>query len=201
MLIEFCNQGLLRNATIIYYNFSVFLVTVYFLFKKCLCVPPEIRERVIKAIPHLAIVDKKNMIKSLVVLGFIFIGFFMHDEINLKPGVVALLGSMIMLFVCKLKSEDILMRVEWGIILFFLGMFMMISDLEQNGVILWAANYMLELSGNNLFLMCVIILWGSAIFSSVLDNIPFVIVTALLPIQDYLEDMLDNRKMSVAQTH
>ncbi|MCK5287496.1 MAG: transposase [Candidatus Omnitrophica bacterium] len=26
-------------------------------------------------------------------------------------------------------------------------------------------------------------------------------VTALLPIQDYLEDMLDNRKMSVAQTH
>jgi Na+/H+ antiporter NhaD/arsenite permease-like protein len=67
------------------------------------------------------------------------------------------------------------MRVEWSVIFFFIGLFMMISALEQNGVIEYLAVNMLNLANNNLFVMCMVVLFGSAVLSAVLDNIPFVI--------------------------
>ncbi|MFH1877626.1 MAG: SLC13 family permease, partial [Candidatus Omnitrophota bacterium] len=135
----------------------------------------EVKLRVKNAIPRLAIVDKKNMIRSLVVLGFIFVGFFLHNLIGVKPGIIALGGSMLMLFVCRSESEETLTRVEWGVIFFFIGMFIMIGALEVNGVISWIGYKIIHMAGKNLFLVCMLVLWGSAVFSSIFDNIPFVI--------------------------
>jgi len=83
---------------------------------------------------------------------------------------------MLMLLVCRCESEESLMEVEWSVIFFFIGMFMMIAALDVNGVISWMGEEMLRAAGKNLFAVCVLILWSSALFSSVLDNIPFVIV-------------------------
>jgi Na+/H+ antiporter NhaD/arsenite permease-like protein len=115
------------------------------------------------------------MIRALAVLALMFAGFFMHENINVKPGVIALAGSMLMLLVCRSESEDTLTRVEWGVIFFFIGMFMMISALEANGIISWIGYGIIHVAGKNLFLVCIIVLWGSAIFSAIFDNIPFVI--------------------------
>jgi Na+/H+ antiporter NhaD/arsenite permease-like protein len=52
---------------------------------------------------------------------------------------------------------------------------MMIAALEVNGVMSWIGYHIIHLAGKNLFLVCIVVLWGSAIFSSMLDNIPFVI--------------------------
>ena len=155
--------------------FAVFMGTSVLLFRKRFQVPENIKLRVKNAIPHLAIVDRKNMIRALVVFGFMFLGFFTHEIINVKPGVIALAGSMLMLVVCRSESEDILMRVEWGVIFFFIGMFMMISALEANGIMSWISYGVIHAAGKNLFLVCIMVLWGSAVFSALFDNIPFVI--------------------------
>jgi Na+/H+ antiporter NhaD/arsenite permease-like protein len=115
------------------------------------------------------------MIRSLYVFGVIFAGFFLHGVLHVEPGIIALGGSMIMLLVCRTESDDALMSVEWGVIFFFIGMFMMIAALEVNGVMEWVGQHIIQLAGNNLFLVCIVVLWGSAFFSSILDNIPFVI--------------------------
>jgi Na+/H+ antiporter NhaD/arsenite permease-like protein len=65
--------------------------------------------------------------------------------------------------------------VEWDAILFFIGLFIMIGALEHNGVIERLAKLMLGICGDNMFLTAVIVLCGSAFFSAILDNIPFVI--------------------------
>ncbi len=169
------NQFIINLGPVVIVAFIIFLATIFWIFKKSFAVSPQIRTRVIEAIPHLAIIDKKNMIRSLVVLGFIFAGFFLHEVINLKPGIIALCGGMVMLIVCKTESDETLMKVEWGVIFFFIGMFMMIAALEVNGVIAWVGDQIIRMGGNNIFIVCIIILWGSAFVSALLDNIPFVI--------------------------
>jgi Na+/H+ antiporter NhaD/arsenite permease-like protein len=82
---------------------------------------------------------------------------------------------MMLLLICRAESNEALMQVEWGVIFFFIGLFMMTAALQHNGVIAFLADSMLKLSRNNLAATCLILLWGSAILSAFLDNIPFVI--------------------------
>lgn len=169
------NSFLAHLGPVVLIVFIVFMVTLFFIFGKKFNVSEEVKARVKDAIPHLAIVDKKRMIRSLSIFALIFLGFFMHNLLNVEAGVIALGGSMLMLLVCRSESEDALMSVEWGVVFFFIGMFIMIGALEANGVMSWVGYHIIHLAGKNLFLVCLVVLWGSAIFSSLLDNIPFVI--------------------------
>lgn len=155
--------------------FAVFLGTVYFIFRKRWNILPSVKKRVTEAIPHLAIIDKKNMIKSLSIMALVFIGFFTHHLTHLEPGIIAMLGSLIMMMVCRSDVDKTFMSVEWGVIFFFIGLFMIVAALEHNGVIGFLTEGVIKIAGMNLFLLCVVILVGSALFSAILDNIPFVI--------------------------
>ncbi len=153
----------------------IFLITAVLLMRKHLHVPEHIKERVLKSYPRLAIRDSKNMKKSVFVFALIFTGFFVHHIFHIPPGIVAVGGMCLMLLICKSDTEDILKVVEWDAIMFFVGLFVMIGALEHNGVIEYLAKIMLDLCGDNMFLTAVIVLCGSAFFSAILDNIPFVI--------------------------
>ncbi len=154
---------------------TVFILTAVFFMRKKLVIPANIKKRVQQSYPKLAIRDFKKMWWSLIVFFMIFTGFFFHHKLHILPGVIALGGMCIMLLVCKSDSEEMLKTVEWDAILFFIGLFMVIGAMEHNGVIEMLADYMLHFCGDNLFVASVIILIGSAAFSAVLDNIPFVI--------------------------
>ncbi|MDP8258112.1 MAG: ArsB/NhaD family transporter [Candidatus Aadella gelida] len=170
------NDFLVHLGPIVLLIFVIFLLSVLVWFRNSFTVDEKVKKRVTESVPALAITDPRNMKRSLIILGLMFIGFFSHSAIGVEPGIIALAGGMLMLVVCKCESEETLMRVEWGVIFFFIGMFMMIAALDVNGVISTIGEKILHFSGQNLFLVCIIVLWSSAIFSAVLDNIPFVIV-------------------------
>ncbi|MDD3295815.1 MAG: ArsB/NhaD family transporter [Candidatus Omnitrophica bacterium] len=169
------NDFLINLFPVVSVMFVVFLLTVYILFRRRWNISGQIRKRVIESVPHLAIIDRKNMIKALVVLSFIFLGFFTHTLTGVKPGVIALFGAMVMTLVCKVEIDRTFKSVEWSVVFFFIGLFMMVAALEHNGVIEFLAQGLLNAAGSNLFILCVVILCGSALLSSVLDNIPFVV--------------------------
>ena len=164
---------------------AVFLLTMFLVFRRSFVVSETIKQRVIKAIPHLAIVDKENMRKSLIILAFIFAGFFLPERICAEPGIIALFGSMIMMVVCRSDSDETLMKVEWGVIFFFIGMFIMTSALVGNGVIAALGNYIIHVFGHHFFLICMVIMVGSALLSGILDNIPYVITMVPL-VKDFI---------------
>ena len=153
----------------------VFIITSVYIFKKNFKVENSVKVKILRSYPKLAIRDMKKMRKALTVLGCIFIGFFIHHHLNLPAGVISIGGMCVMLILCKSETEDMLKAVEWDVILFFIGLFIVIGAMEHNGVIDLLADRMLHYGGGNLFTTCLIILFGSAIFSSILDNIPFVI--------------------------
>ena len=63
--------------------------------------------------------------------------------------------------------------MDYKTLLFFVGLFIVVSGLEETGILKLIANFIGDISGGNVMLMIAIILWVSAIASAFVDNIPF----------------------------
>ena len=73
--------------------------------------------------------------------------------------------------------------MEWPVIFFFIGLFVVVGALEEVGGIEAVARWSLEITGGEVLPTGILILWLSAVASSFVDNIPF--VAAMIPlIQD-----------------
>ncbi|OGV53614.1 MAG: hypothetical protein A2017_02835 [Lentisphaerae bacterium GWF2_44_16] len=190
------NDFIIHMSPCVFFIGIIFIGISLLILRNKLHVPQSIRSRVILSEPALAIRDWKKMWISLGVFALIFAGFFLHSLLHLESGVIALGGMGLMLLFCKSKSDSLLKAIEWDVILFFIGLFIIIGALEHNGVINVLAAEVIKLCGNNLFLSCMIVLWGSAFFSAILDNIPFVI--AMTP---FVQKMLEGFNLPTTGVH
>ena len=89
---------------------------------------------------------------------------------------VAFIGTFIAILTLVTQYKDakeLLSKVDYKTLLFFIGLFVVVGGLEQTGVLEEIAGLISKLSGSNGMLMCAIILWISAIASAFVDNIPF----------------------------
>lgn len=142
--------------------------------------PVEAQRRVMMAEPGLAILDHSLLNRCLAVLALIILGFFTSRLTGFEPGIVALAGAVLMMIVCKIDVHAALQKVEWGTILFFIGLFMLISALEHNGLFEKSGEFLVSATKGNLLATALVILWTGAIASAIVDNIPLVI--AMLPL-------------------
>lgn len=156
------------------------LAVVHFRMGSALNAPDEARRRVMMAQPELAILDPLLLKKCGAVLALILLGFFTSRLTGFEPGIVALAGAVVMIVVCKVDIHVALHKVEWATILFFIGLFMLISALEHNGLFEKSGELLVTATQGNLLLTVMVILWVSAIASAIVDNIPLVI--AMLPL-------------------
>lgn len=122
----------------------------------------------------LAIKDLLLIKKSVVVLIITIAGFALHQSFGFESATVALLGAALLLLISKKDPEEILLEVEWPTIFFFTALFVLVGGLQEVGVIDFLAKKMIDLTNGNMFATTMLILWGSAIASAFLDNIPFV---------------------------
>lgn len=162
--------------------FIIITAIIYFLllYKKQLVVDEENISKVMEMDEKKAIKDKSLMIKSIILIILVVIGFIFHSQLQMESCVIALLAAIIMLLIGKQDAEEIILGVEWSTILFFIGLFIVVGGLEETGVIGKLANLLVSATSGNMVLTMIIILWASAIISSFLDNIPF--VATLIPL-------------------
>ncbi len=111
--------------------------------------------------------------QSLIVLGLVLLGFMMHGTLHLDTATVALSGAALLLLWSRRDPHKALEDVEWGTLLFFVGLFIMVEGLVYVGAIDLAATWLLETTGGNLQITAMAILWISAIASGIIDNIPY----------------------------
>ncbi|XP_075446680.1 P protein isoform X2 [Ascaphus truei] len=128
------------------------------------------------------ITDKILLIKCLVVLGFVIFMFFLNSfvpEIHLDLGWIAILGALWLLVLADIHDfEIILHRVEWATLLFFAALFVLMEALahlhlieyigEQTAVLIKAVP-----EDERLAIAIILVVWVSALASSLIDNIPF----------------------------
>jgi len=121
-----------------------------------------------------AIRDKGLLIRSLVVLVAVMVGFVAHSALHVEPSLVALLGAGTLVAVSRLEPPAFLEEVEWPTLVFFMGLFVMVGALVEVGVIGDIGERVTKAVGDDYFLAASVLLWGSALLSGIVDNIPYV---------------------------
>ena len=139
-------------APIAFFDLFVVMFIMEALYRKQLHTKPELQSEVMAMDAGKCIKDHKLLGKSLFALGLTILGFFTHSMLGLET----------------MKS------VEWATIFFFIGLFIAVGGLVETGIIHDLATMAIELTGGDVTTTSLLVLWLSAIVSSVLDNIPFV---------------------------
>lgn len=132
-----------------------------------------------------AIVDKPLFIKSVVMIVAVVIAFMLHGVLHLESSIIALGAAAVMTLISRRDLDIALEGIEWGTIGFFLGLFIVVGGMEHTGVISMIGEGLVSLTGGNVILLMIALLWGSALLSSILDNIPF--VATMIPIIAVME--------------
>ncbi len=146
----------------------------YFLYGRKMVVEPDKMAAVMQLDENKSIMDHGLLVKSVVMIGLVVLGFVFHSALGVESCIIALASATIMLLIGKQDTEEIVLGVEWSTILFFTGLFVVVGGMVQTGVITALGGALVAVTGGNTTLLMVLILWGSALFSSFLDNIPFV---------------------------
>jgi Na+/H+ antiporter NhaD/arsenite permease-like protein len=157
---------------------------LYVVFRPRLTIADERAQEVARLDPARDMRDRPYLKRSIVVLVGTIVAFFLHSTLHLEPAVVALTGAAVMLLVAADDVEDALERVDWSTIFFFLGLFVMVGGLEAQGVIREVSDFLGDVTGGSRTAEAMVILWGAAAGSALVDNIPF--TAAMIPVVDEL---------------
>lgn len=164
----------------------IMVATIYllkFIYRKSFNVREELKQNIMAMNENDEIKDPKLLKQSLFVLALTIAGFLLHQYLHLESATIALAGAALLLLITREEPEHALEAVEWPVIFFFAGLFILVGGLVEVGVIEWIAKQALEITGGELLTTGMLILWLSAIASAFVDNIPFV-ATMIPLIQD-----------------
>uniref|UniRef100_A0A667Z933 OCA2 melanosomal transmembrane protein n=1 Tax=Myripristis murdjan TaxID=586833 RepID=A0A667Z933_9TELE len=132
--------------------------------------------------PQHRITDKVLLVKCTSVLAVVIFMFFLNSfvpSIHLDLGWIAILGALWLLVLADVQDfEIILHRVEWATLLFFAGLFVLMEALAQLQLIDYIGEQTAVLikavpEDQRLAIAIILVMWVSALASSLIDNIPF----------------------------
>ena len=164
---------------------AAIMIVFYFLYGKKLSVTDDKRAAVMELSENDAIHDKPLFVKSVVMIGVVALAFVTHGALGIEPSVIALAAAAIMLLISGADMEKVILEVEWTTIGFFAGLFVVVGGMAETGVINMLAQGLIDLTGGNMLIAIVVLVWASAIISSFLDNIP--LVATMIPIITTME--------------
>ena len=156
------------------------VIMMKFLYKNQLESGTVNTQSVMELDPDKSITNHKLMKQSIVVMILVVIGFMIHDKLGFDSCIVALTAAAVMLIIGHQEVDHIIGEVEWTTIVFFMSLFVVVGGLERTGVIHSISNWLISATEGHYVLTMLVLLWGAALLSSVLDNIPF--VATLIPL-------------------
>ena len=134
--------------------------------------------------PEEAIVSKKGFTISCVFFLCAVVLLVTHSQTGLTVSCIGVFIAAVTLITSGKDALDLLKKVDYKTLLFFVGLFVVVGGLEQTGILTILAGFIGKVSGGNLKVMIAIIIWVSAIASAFIDNIPF--AATMIPVIDSL---------------
>lgn len=170
------NTGLIASISLV-----VTVIYFYFCFRK------ELLDSSGKSIPVTnypdpkeAVTDKKGFIISCIIFLCAVFLLITHAQTGLTVAFIGLVIALATLLTSAKYIPDLMKKVDYKTLLFFIGLFIVVGGLEETGILTAAASFIENISGGNVKLMTAIIIWVSAIASAFVDNIPF--AATMIPI-------------------
>ena len=122
------------------------------------------------------IMDRTTMNRVLAVLAVAVGLFLLQGPLNLSSGFIALAAAVGALFWVQPDIREVLKRVDWPVLLFFIGLFVVVGGLEVSGAFDPIIEFMATWGQERPILLGIAIIWVVAFFSALVDNVPVTIV-------------------------
>jgi Na+/H+ antiporter NhaD/arsenite permease-like protein len=178
------NSFLIHMTPMVLVVLAVIIPMLVLMFNKELRNDPEDRKVVMTLNANSFIKDKPLLIKSLVVLTLVIIAFVLHTVLHLEPSVIAMIGAGFLVMISNLKPEQFAKDVEWGTLVFFAALFIMVGALVNVGALKIVADAIGSFVGDDGALAAGVLVVVSALASGIVDNIPY--VTSMAPVVQQL---------------
>ncbi len=154
-------------------SFMAFVVTVRFMFRHDIEVHADVRDAVM-ALDEREVIGNPRLLRlSLAVIGATLVGFLVHGALGFEPATIALLGAAVLMLLSRIESEKVFAEIEWATLFFFVGLFMLVEGIVHVGIIQSLADRLFALTGGDLGVTAIGLLWLSGIASAIVDNIPY----------------------------
>ena len=170
------NNFVFHMGPITLVSWLVCLFMLKLLFKKELAVVPAETN-----MDEVKIADPRLWKASIAIL-LIMVGFFMaHNALHWEPWFVAVLGMTALVMVSRsVEMDRALEHVEFTLLIFFLGLFMIIGGVEHSQFLQYIGQLITPFVETDLILATILLMWVGAFLSAAIDNIPF--TAAMIPI-------------------
>jgi len=127
-----------------------------------------------------AVKDRNSFYRSIIILSGTILAFVFSQQIGLSLAMIAITGGFIMIITSRKKLELVFEKLDWILVAFFLGLFMLINALDVVQVLDFIAEQLSSILPQSDFIASVILLWVVGLLSGIVDNI--VVAAAFGPI-------------------
>ena len=185
------NDFVIHLTPVIVVVMAAQLVATHLIWGRRLHASRAAQARVMALVTRDLIVDRRLMHGAIATIAGVIVAFVLARPLRLEPGTIALLGAAVLMLLHNIEHHaarekqtervtETFGEVDWITIFFFLGLFVIVHGIDAAGVLDLAARALIRLTGGDAATTATAILWGSAIFSAIVDNIPF--VAAMIPL-------------------
>lgn len=133
--------------------------------------------------PQSAIVDKNTFVMGWVVLALLLLGFFVLEPRGVPISLIAGFGALVLLVVAKMGQKiavlPIVKNAPWQVVIFSLGMYLVVYGLKNAGLTDYLAHVLSQLANQGILTATVGTGLLSAGLSSVMNNMPTILIQAL----------------------
>jgi len=130
--------------------------------------------------PKASLIHPREAVKVSIVFACTVVLYLLHSQLGIGPGLVALIGASLALLWVQPSIESVIKSVEWDVLVFFIGLFVIVGGLSAAGVLAYAAHAITTLSAHGAMVAGIALLWGTALLSGVVGSIPITMV--MIPI-------------------
>ena len=174
------NDFLVHSLPVVLVAWAAALVLLIWMFRRELGGGP-VEPAVLQGLdPGQALRDTRTARKVTAVLGLTVVCFLLQSQLGLSSSLIAVSMASVALLWLRPPMDKVLDSIEWQVLVFFAGLFVIVGGLEASGGLQVLEQLALRASAGHISVAAVGILWITAIFSALVDNIP--ITVALVPV-------------------
>lgn len=112
----------------------------------------------------------------MIIFIVVIIGFVLNNFVNKGLLVIFLSGGIFLVFLIEREFKKIFGGVEWDILFFFIGFFIMIKGIENLGIIKFIGDKIIEILIGNFKVVLILIMWLLLIFIFIFGNVVNVVI-------------------------